>query len=104
MPRAVPLIERQCERKGRRLNAKRKASSQATELASITISDEAGPQEPTTRPRRNAQEARNRERVGGMAANPGKRRYGPHRAEFRPSTRSPPGWPGPASSISLYGL
>ncbi len=41
---AVPHIERQRGRKGRRLNAKRRASSQAAELASIVIPDEAGPE------------------------------------------------------------
>lgn len=69
--------------KAARLNAKRKASSQAAELASIAISDEAGPGI-TARPRRNAQEARNRARVGVGATDPGKRLYGQHRPEFRP--------------------
>ena len=40
----MPHIERQRERKGRRLNAKGKADSQATELASIAIPDEEGPE------------------------------------------------------------
>jgi hypothetical protein len=65
------------------LNAKRKASNQAAELASIAISDEAGPGI-TARPRRNAQEARNRARAGVGATDPGKRLYGQHRPEFRP--------------------
>ena len=41
---AVPHIDRQRGRKDHRLNAKGKADSQATELASIAIPDEEGPE------------------------------------------------------------
>lgn len=93
-------IERQRGRKGRKLNAKRRAGSQAAELASIAISDEAGPE-----PRPGRAGAPRRPETGrgsGLgAADHGKRLYGPSRAEFRLSHARSRAGPGPSRSIPL---
>lgn len=87
-------------RKGRKLNAKRRAGSQAAELASIAISDEAGPE-----PRPGRAGAPRRPETGrgsGLgAADHGKRLYGPSRAEFRLSHARSRAGPGPSRSIPL---